>query len=92
MFAKWRAVFKVGRHTPSRASIRRNAADLADYAARVQRCGLLPILEPEVLAEGDHDLQRAAAASARVRAPSGEGRGGGATEPLTGDDLCGQGC
>ncbi|EFJ43246.1 hypothetical protein VOLCADRAFT_83313 [Volvox carteri f. nagariensis] len=66
VFAKWRAVFRVGRHTPSCGAIRRNAADLAAFAAAAQTCGLLPILEPEVLAEGDHDLQRAAAAAARV--------------------------
>ncbi|GLI62562.1 hypothetical protein VaNZ11_005232, partial [Volvox africanus] len=66
VFAKWRAVFRVGRHTPSRAAIRRNAADLAAFAAAAQACGVVPILEPEVLAEGDHDLLRGGAAAARV--------------------------
>ncbi|GLC58112.1 hypothetical protein PLESTB_001319500 [Pleodorina starrii] len=66
LFAKWRAVFRVGPHTPSRGAIRRNADDLAAFAAAAQGCGLLPLLEPEVLAEGDHDLHRAAAAASRV--------------------------
>ncbi|GIL69746.1 hypothetical protein Vretimale_10239 [Volvox reticuliferus] len=66
VFAKWRAVFRVGRHTPSRAAIRRNAGDLAAFAAAAQACGVVPILEPEVLAEGDHDMQRGGAAAARV--------------------------
>ncbi|KAG2422889.1 hypothetical protein HXX76_015717 [Chlamydomonas incerta] len=65
-FAKWRAVFRVGAHTPSKAAIRRNAKDLASYAAAAQKCGLVPIIEPEVLADGDHDLSRAVNASARV--------------------------
>ncbi|GFR46682.1 hypothetical protein Agub_g8300 [Astrephomene gubernaculifera] len=65
-FAKWRAVFRVGRHTPSSAALRRNAHDMAAFAAVTQKCGLLPVLEPEVLSEGDHDLQRAMGATARV--------------------------
>ncbi|PNW87266.1 hypothetical protein CHLRE_02g115650v5 [Chlamydomonas reinhardtii] len=65
-FAKWRAVFRAGAHTPSKAAIRRNSKDLASYAAAAQKCGLVPIIEPEVLADGDHDLSRAANASARV--------------------------
>ncbi|KAG2489719.1 hypothetical protein HYH03_011826 [Edaphochlamys debaryana] len=65
-FAKWRSVFRVGKHTPSAGAVRRNSADLAAFAAAAQKCGLVPIVEPEVLAEGDHDIQRAAGAAARV--------------------------
>jgi len=55
-FAKWRAVFTIGPGTPSRGCIEANAQALARYAALAQEAGLVPVVEPEVLMEGDHDI------------------------------------
>ena len=57
-FAKWRAVIAMGHGLPSRACIGSNAQALARYAALCQEAGLVPIVEPEVLMEGDHSLGR----------------------------------
>jgi len=57
-FAKWRAVIAIGRDTPSGGCIEANAHALARYAAICQEAGLVPIVEPEVLMSGSHDLQR----------------------------------
>ncbi len=57
-FAKWRAVITIGDGIPSRACIEANAHALARYAALCQENGLVPIVEPEVLMDGDHDLAR----------------------------------
>ena len=57
-FAKWRAVFAIGEGIPSRGCIEANAHALARYAALCQEVGLVPIVEPEVLMEGGHTLQR----------------------------------
>ena len=57
-FAKWRAVIAVGDGLPSRGCIEANAQALARYAALCQEAGLVPIVEPEVLMDGDHDLKR----------------------------------
>ena len=57
-FAKWRAVIAVGEGIPSRASIEANAQALARYAALCQEAGLVPIVEPEVLMDGGHTLER----------------------------------
>jgi len=57
-FAKWRAVIVVGDGIPSRASIEANAQALARYAALCQEAGLVPVVEPEVLMDGAHTLQR----------------------------------
>jgi fructose-bisphosphate aldolase, class I len=54
-FAKWRAVFTITADTPSRGAIRANANALARYAAACQEAGLVPIVEPEVLMDGDHN-------------------------------------
>ncbi len=56
-FAKWRAVIAIGNGIPSRACIETNANTLARYAALCQEAGLVPIVEPEVLMQGSHDLQ-----------------------------------
>ena len=56
-FAKWRAVITIGDGIPSRACIEANAHILARYASLCQEAGLVPIVEPEVLMEGTHDLQ-----------------------------------
>jgi fructose-bisphosphate aldolase class I len=57
-FAKWRAVIEPGGGLPSRACIEANAHALARYAALCQEAGLVPVVEPEVLMDGDHSLQR----------------------------------
>ncbi len=57
-FAKWRGVIAVGEGIPSRACIEANAHALARYAAFCQEAGLVPIVEPEVLMDGDHDVAR----------------------------------
>jgi fructose-bisphosphate aldolase class I len=57
-FAKWRAVIAIGRDLPSAACIEANAHALARYASLCQEAGLVPIVEPEVLMDGDHTLQR----------------------------------
>ncbi|MEO6999509.1 MAG: class I fructose-bisphosphate aldolase [Terracoccus sp.] len=59
-FAKWRAVFTIGEATPSRACVEANAHALARYAALCQASGLVPIVEPEVLMAGGHNLARCA--------------------------------
>lgn len=57
-FTKWRAVYKIGAGIPSAACIAVNAQALARYAALSQEAGLVPIVEPEVLMDGDHDIDR----------------------------------
>jgi fructose-bisphosphate aldolase, class I len=57
-FAKWRAVISVGDGIPSRGCIEANAHALARYAALCQEAGLVPIVEPEVLMDGEHTLER----------------------------------
>lgn len=57
-FAKWRAVITIGEGIPSKAVIDANAHALARYAALSQEAGLVPIVEPEVLMDGAHTIQR----------------------------------
>ena len=57
-FAKWRAVIIIGKDIPSQFCIDANAHALARYAALCQEEGLVPIVEPEVLMDGPHDIQR----------------------------------
>jgi fructose-bisphosphate aldolase class I len=57
-FAKWRAVITIGTGIPSPACLEVNAHALARYAALCQEAGLVPIVEPEVLMDGDHTLER----------------------------------
>jgi fructose-bisphosphate aldolase, class I len=57
-FAKWRAVLALGEGIPSRGCIEANAQTLARYAALCQEAGLVPIVEPEVLMDGEHALER----------------------------------
>jgi fructose-bisphosphate aldolase class I len=59
-FAKWRAVIKIGDGIPTRGCLEANAHALARYAALSQEAGLVPVVEPEVLMEGDHTLERCA--------------------------------
>lgn len=66
-FAKWRAVIDIdARDLPSAFGIRANAHALARYAALCQEAGLVPIVEPEVLMDGAHDIERCEAVTARV--------------------------
>ena len=55
-FAKWRAVINISDEAPSSACLHANAHALARYASLCQEAGLVPIVEPEVLMEGDHDI------------------------------------
>src|SRR5437588_3495449 len=57
-FAKWRAVISIGKHIPSVYCLWTNAHALARYAALSQEAGLVPIVEPEVLMDGDHPIER----------------------------------
>ena len=57
-FAKWRAVITIGNGIPSQACIEANAHTLARYAAFCQEAGMVPVVEPEVLMDGDHTLER----------------------------------
>ena len=59
-FARWRAVIAVDAQIPSRGCIEANAHALARYAVLCQETGLVPVVEPEMLMEGEHSLQRCA--------------------------------
>jgi fructose-bisphosphate aldolase class I len=65
-FAKWRAVIDIGNHVPSMTAIRVNAHALARYAALCQEAQIVPIVEPEVLMDGDHDIDRCYEVTSRV--------------------------
>ncbi len=56
-FAKWRAVIVIGEGTPTQTAIDSNAEALARYAGLCQEAGLVPIVEPEVLMDGDHSIE-----------------------------------
>ncbi len=57
-FAKWRGVINIGENKPSHYAIEVNAHALARYGALCQEAGIVPIIEPEVLMDGDHTLER----------------------------------
>ena len=65
-FAKWRAVIRIADGLPSDGCVEANAHELARYAALSQESGLTPIVEPEVLMDGPHDLDRCAEVSVGV--------------------------
>ncbi|CAK8538964.1 unnamed protein product [Lathyrus sativus] len=67
-FAKWRAVLKIGPNEPSELSIQQNAQGLARYAIICQENGLVPIVEPEILTDGSHDIAKCAAVTETVLA------------------------
>ncbi|GFQ67348.1 fructose-bisphosphate aldolase A [Trichonephila clavata] len=67
-FAKWRCVLKIRDHTPSPLSILENANVLARYATECQKNGIVPIVEPEILPDGDHDLERCQKVTEKVLA------------------------
>lgn len=59
-FTKWRAVITIGDQIPTEVCISENAKRLAKYAKVVQEAGMVPIVEPEVLMDGSHDIERCA--------------------------------
>jgi fructose-bisphosphate aldolase class I len=65
-FAKWRAVIAIGNGLPSWGCIETNAHALARYAALCQEVGLVPVVEPEVLMEGSHKLERCSEVTEKV--------------------------
>ncbi|HHH44698.1 MAG TPA: fructose-bisphosphate aldolase class I [Gammaproteobacteria bacterium] len=66
-FAKWREVYAIDQHVPTPHGIEANAEMLARYAAVCQAEGLVPIVEPEVLMDGDHDIDRHAEVTEAVQ-------------------------
>ena len=56
-FTKWRGVYSIGKIYPSQLAINSNAHALARYSALVQECGMVPIVEPEVLMDGEHSAE-----------------------------------
>ena len=56
-FTKWRGVYSISDKFPSRLSIHSNAHALARYSSLVQECGMVPIVEPEVLMDGNHSAE-----------------------------------
>ena len=67
-FAKWRAVLKIGETEPSSVAIKANAYGLARYASICQHSGLVPIVEPEVLSDGNHSIEKCQKVSEKVYA------------------------
>jgi fructose-bisphosphate aldolase class I len=65
-FAKWRAVITIGDGLPSTRAIEVNADSLARYAAICQELGIVPIVEPEVLMDGNHSIERCAGVTEEV--------------------------
>ena len=65
-FTKWRAVYKISNNLPSPQSIKSNAHALARYAALVQEAKMVPIVEPEVLMDGDHTIDKCYDVTSRV--------------------------
>ena len=65
-FAKWRAVIALGEGLPSRGCIHANAHALARYAALCQEAGLVPVVEAEILMDGDHGLERSRDATVEI--------------------------
>ena len=56
-FTKWRGVYNIGKKYPGKLAINSNAHALARYSALVQECGMVPIVEPEVLMDGEHSAE-----------------------------------
>lgn len=65
-FAKWRNVYSISDFTPSLTAIKAGAENLARYAAACQSVGIVPIVEPEVLMDGDHSIEQCAEVSELV--------------------------
>lgn len=67
-FAKWRSVFQISSTNPTEYALRKNAEILASFAMISQQEGLVPIIEPEVLADGNHSIEKAQIITERVLA------------------------
>ena len=65
-FTKWRAVYSISNSYPSELAIKTNAQTLAKYAALVQEANMVPIVEPEVLMEGEHNINRCYEVTSKV--------------------------
>jgi fructose-bisphosphate aldolase, class I len=65
-FAKWRAVTRIGGELPARGCVQANSHALARYAALCQEAGIVPIVEPEVLMDGEHTIDRSEEVTAAV--------------------------
>lgn len=66
-FTKWRAVYKIGEALPGEAAMAANSVGLAEYAYVVQKAGMVPIVEPEILVlEGSHDLSKSKEVTIKV--------------------------
>lgn len=65
-FAKWRAVITIGDGLPTETNIRQNAKNLAAYARECQKAGLVPMVEPEVLMDGAHSMEKCEEVSEKV--------------------------
>lgn len=65
-FAKWRAAFEIRDDAPSELAVARNAEILADYAAACQAAGLVPIVEPEVIYDGEYNIKTCAEVTGRI--------------------------
>jgi fructose-bisphosphate aldolase class I len=68
-FAKWRATIIIGDGTPTEFAVHANAHAMARYAALCQEAGIVPIVEPEVLMDGDHHIDACEAATERTLDP-----------------------
>lgn len=65
-FAKWRAVITIGQDMPTEACIDANAYLLAQYSALCQEAGIVPVVEPEVLMDGSHSIERCEEATTKI--------------------------
>ena len=65
-FTKWRAVYNISEKYPSELSVKSNAHALARYAALVQEAKMVPIVEPEVLMDGNHDIKKCYEVTSKV--------------------------
>ena len=65
-FTKWRGVYNIGKEYPSKLAIQSNAHALARYSALVQESGMVPIVEPEVLMDGDHSAEECLSKTSEV--------------------------
>lgn len=65
-FAKWRAEFRIGKDKPSFFAIQQNADELATFAKTCQLVGILPVIEPEIVREGDFSIEKSAETTVRV--------------------------
>ncbi|CAJ1349501.1 unnamed protein product [Effrenium voratum] len=66
-FAKWRSPLQISRYSPTKAAIEANMRDLARFALICQEEGLVPMVEPDIIMKGDHDLETAVAVNVEVQ-------------------------